>query len=51
MEIVVDQLANTALGLAAPSWKFPAVTRLRAVAAHAVYGVALGLMLGAGVSR
>jgi hypothetical protein len=51
MEIVVDQVANTALALTAPSWKFPAVTHLRAVAAHAVYGVALGLMLDAGATK
>ncbi len=48
MEILVDQLANTALGLTAPTWQFPAVANVRAVAAHAVYGVSLGLLLSAG---
>lgn len=51
MELVVDQGANTVLGLTAPTWEFPAVTQVRAVAAHAVYGIALGLLLAAGSSR
>jgi hypothetical protein len=51
MEIFVDQTANTVLGLTAPSWKFPAGTHVRAVAAHVVYGTALGLMLAAGDSK
>jgi hypothetical protein len=48
MELLVDQGANTALGLTAPSWEFPAVANVRAVAAHVAYGLALGLMLTAG---
>lgn len=47
MEIAVDQLANTALNLTAPTWQFPPVTQVRAVAARAAYGLALGLMLSA----
>jgi hypothetical protein len=48
MELVVDQGANTALGLTAPSWRFPLITQARAVLAHGAYGAALGLMLAAG---
>lgn len=48
MELVVDQAANAALGLTAPSWRFPIVTNVRAGAAHIVYGTSLGLMLDAG---
>lgn len=51
MEIVVDQAANTVLGLTAPSWEFPVVANVRGVAAHAVYGASLGLMLEAGAVR
>jgi hypothetical protein len=51
MELAVDQAANTALGLTAPSWRFPAVTHVRAMAAHAVYGLALGLMLSTGEQK
>ncbi len=48
MELGVDQGANTVLRLTAPSWRFPLVTQARAVAAHLVYGVALGLLLAGG---
>lgn len=48
MEVGVDQAATTVLGLTAPTWRFPLVTNIRAVAAHAVYGASLGLMLEAG---
>jgi hypothetical protein len=48
MELAVDQAANTALGLTAPTWRFPLITQARAVLAHGAYGAALGLMLAAG---
>lgn len=48
MEVGADQGMNTVLGLTAPTWRFPLVTQARAIAAHAVYGTALGLLLSAG---
>lgn len=48
MELFVDQLANTVLGLTAPSWEFPATANVRGALAHVVYGAAVGLMLEAG---
>ena len=48
MEAAVDQGANTLLVLTAPTWRFPLVTQVRAVAVHAVYGLAIGSMLEAG---
>ena len=48
MELGADQGANTLLGLTAPTWRFPLVTRLRALVAHLVYGLCLGLLLAAG---
>jgi hypothetical protein len=48
IQVAVQRAANTVLGLAAPSWRFPLVTNVRAVGAHVVYGVSLGLMLEAG---
>jgi hypothetical protein len=47
---VADQVANTALGLTAPSWRFPVFPNVRGVAAHVVYGMALGLLLVAGAN-
>ena len=40
--------ANPALGPAAPSWRFPVIANAWDVAAHVVYGTALGLLLAAG---
>lgn len=48
MELVVDQGANTALRLTAPSWEFPAIANVRGVLAHVAYGLTLGLLLAAG---
>lgn len=47
MELFVDQIANTVLGLTAPSWKFPPIANVRGALAHVVYGGAVGLMLEA----
>lgn len=51
MELLVDQAANTALGLTAPTWRFPPITQARGVVAHGIYGAALGLLLSAGGDR
>ena len=48
MELFVDQGMNTALGLTAPPRAWPWQAHARGVGAHAVYGVALGLLLTAG---
>lgn len=48
MEVIVDRGMNTALGLTAPPRAWPWQAHARGVAAHAVYGAALGLLLGAG---
>jgi hypothetical protein len=48
MEVVVDQGMNTVLGLTAPPRAWPWQAHVRGVVAHAVYGVALGLLLAAG---
>lgn len=48
MELGADQGMNTARKLTASPGDFPLVTHARAVAAHAVYGLALGLTLAAG---
>lgn len=48
MELFVDQGMNTALGLTAPPRAWPWQAHARGVVAHAVYGLALGLLLAAG---
>lgn len=48
MEVLVDEGMNTLLGLTAPPREWPWQARVRGVAAHIVYGVALGLLLAAG---
>ncbi len=48
MEVLVDQGMNTVLGLIAPPRTWPWQAHVRGVVAHAVYGVALGLLLAAG---
>lgn len=48
MAMVVDEAANTILGLTPPPGQFPLSTHLRGFAAHLVYGAALGLLLAAG---
>jgi len=42
---------NTVLGLTAPTWHFPLLTQVRALVAHLVYGLALGLLLATGRER
>ncbi len=48
MEVLVDEGMNTVLGLTAPPRDWPWQAHARGVAAHAVYGAALGLLLAAG---
>lgn len=48
MSLVVDEGANTALGLTAPPHEWPWQAHARGLAAHLVYGTALGLLLAAG---
>jgi hypothetical protein len=48
MWVLVDEGANAVLGLTPPATEWPLVTHTRAVAAHLVYGVALGALLMAG---
>lgn len=48
MSVVVDEGLNTVLGLTPPPQAFPWQAHARGGAAHAVYGLALGLMLSAG---
>ncbi|MCA1703341.1 MAG: DUF1440 domain-containing protein [Actinobacteria bacterium] len=48
MEVVVDEGMNTVFGLTAPPREWPWQAHARGVAAHAVYGAALGLLLAAG---
>ena len=48
MEVFVDEGVNTVLGLTAPPQQWPWQAHARGVAAHAVYGVTLGLLLAAG---
>lgn len=48
MWVVVDEGANAVLGLTPPAPEWPLVTHVRALAAHLVYGVALGALLAAG---
>jgi hypothetical protein len=48
MSIAVDEALNTVLGLTPPPGAFPWRAHARGAAAHAVYGLALGLMLSAG---
>lgn len=48
LEAIVDQGMNTALGLTAPPRAWPWQAHARGMAAHAVYGAALGLLLGSG---
>jgi hypothetical protein len=48
MEVVVDQGMNTALRLTPPPNVWPWQAHARGVVAHAIYGVALGLLLAAG---
>jgi hypothetical protein len=47
MSVLVDEGLNAALGLTPPPAAFPWQAHARGAAAHAVYGVALGLMLSA----
>jgi len=48
LETIVDHGMNTALGLTAPPRAWPWQAHARGMAAHAVYGAALGLLLGSG---
>lgn len=48
MEVFVDEGTNTVLKLTAPPQEWPWQAHARGVVAHAVYGVALGLLLAAG---
>ncbi len=48
MEVFVDEGMNTVLGLTAPPQEWPWQAHARGVAAHAVYGAALGLLLATG---
>lgn len=48
MWVVVDEGANAVLGLTPPAPEWPLVTHIRALAAHLVYGVALGGLLAVG---
>lgn len=48
MELGADKGMNTALKLTAPPGGLPVVTHARAVAAHAVYGLGVGLTWAAG---
>jgi len=50
-ELGADQGMNTVLGLTAPTWHFPLLTQVRALVAHLVYGLALGLLLATGRER
>ena len=45
MWVLVDEGANPVLGLTPPATAYPLVTHVRALAAHLVYGVALGGLL------
>ena len=45
MLVVVDEGANYVLGLTAPAPEWPWVAHLCALAAHLVYGLALGSLL------
>ncbi len=51
MEVFVDQGMNTALGLTPAPSAWPWQAHARGVAAHAVYGAGLGLLLAAGTQR
>jgi hypothetical protein len=53
MWVVADEGANPVLDLTPPATEFPLVTHLRALAAHVVYGLAVGgfVALAAGRSR
>lgn len=46
MWVAVDEGANAVLGLTPPATEFPLVTHARALAAHLVYGLAVGALLG-----
>lgn len=46
MWVAADEGANAVLGLTPPATEFPFVTHARALAAHLVYGFALGALLG-----
>ena len=48
MAVVVDEGANTILGLTPPPSQVPFSTHLRGFAAHLVYGAALGLLSSVG---
>ena len=48
MWLVVDEGANVVLGLTPPAPEWPFVTHIPALAAHLVYGVALGGLLTLG---
>jgi hypothetical protein len=45
MFVFVDEGANYVLGLTPPAPEWPLVTHFRALAAHLVYGLALGSLL------
>ena len=48
MTVAIDEGFNTALGLTAPPQAWPWQAHARGLAAHLVYGAALGLLLAAG---
>lgn len=48
MWVAVDEGTNAVLGLTPPAPEWPAVTHVRALVAHLVYGVVLGTLLAMG---
>jgi hypothetical protein len=51
MSVFADEGLNTLLGLTPPPKAFPWQAHTRGFAAHAVYGIVLGLMLSAGAEN
>jgi hypothetical protein len=51
MSVFADEGLNTLLGLTPPPKAFPWQAHARGFAAHAVYGIILGLMLSAGAEN
>lgn len=51
MSVFADEGLNTLLGLTPPPKAFPWQAHARGCAAHAVYGIVLGLMLSAGAEN
>jgi uncharacterized membrane protein YagU involved in acid resistance len=49
MALIVDEVANPALGLTAPPQNYPVVTHLRGVAGHLVYGLVVAVLAETGL--